>query len=93
MAMFLKDPDGLVDYRVDWAAACAAGQAIAESVWTVEPAGSDAPVVSGSSISDKVAIMRLSGGARGSTYRIGNRVTLSDGTIDERTLLIRVEDR
>jgi hypothetical protein len=39
------------------------------------------------------AAITLSGGAGGSVYRVSNRVTLSDGSSDERTLVVRVEER
>ena len=33
------------------------------------------------------------GGREGVSYRVTNRVTLSDGQIDERSLMVRVEQR
>ncbi|WP_443028026.1 phage fiber-tail adaptor protein [Sphingopyxis sp. Root1497] len=35
----------------------------------------------------------LDGGEAGGVYRVTNRVTLSDGQIDERSLTLRVEER
>ena len=37
--------------------------------------------------------VRLGGGRIGRLYRITNRVTLSDGQVDERSIHIRVEER
>lgn len=36
---------------------------------------------------------RLAGGIVGRLYRLTNRVTLSDGQMDERSVTIRVEER
>jgi len=91
--MFLKDPDAAVDYRVDWAAAMAQGVTVAESVWTVEPIEALGLAVDGEATSGSAATARLSGGIAGHVYRVGNRVTLSDGSVDERSLVVRVEQR
>ena len=91
--MFLKDPGSTLDYRVDWTAACADGQTVLTSEWLVEPAQSGGLMVGGQSLSGLLATVRLSGGGRGILYRIVNRVTFSNGLVDERTIALRVEDR
>jgi hypothetical protein len=35
----------------------------------------------------------LAGGIAGHVYRVTNRVTMSDGQIDERSMTMRVEER
>ncbi len=91
--MFLKDPGSTLDYRVDWTAASAEGQSIAASSWQVEPAGDGGLQVEASDLADKLATVRLSGGGVGMLYRVVNRVTFSNGSVDERTLALRVEER
>jgi hypothetical protein len=91
--MFLKDPDALLDYRVDWGAALGAGAQIAASNWTVAPVEIGGLAVATSSVSGLVASVRLGGGVPGHVYVVGNRVTLANGMIDERSLTIRVENR
>lgn len=91
--MFLKDPDAAVDYRVDWAAALAGEITLTASVWTVEPDEALGLTVDGETTRGSAATARLSGGLAGHVYRVGNRVTLSDGSVDERSLLVRVEER
>ena len=91
MTLFLKDPDARVDHAVDWDAGYLAGRVISQSNWTLRPAGGlalSAPRVAGG----RTAIT-LSGGVPGQLYRVTNNVLLSDGTTDERTLLVRVEER
>jgi hypothetical protein len=39
------------------------------------------------------AAVTLAGGIAGHVYRVTNRVTLSDGQIDERSMTVRVEER
>ena len=44
-------------------------------------------------IRDRRSSARLSGGIVGRVYRLTNRVTLSDGQVDERSVTMRVEER
>jgi hypothetical protein len=91
--MFLKDPQASLDYRVDWAPALAPGSAISTSSWAVTPVEAGGVVPSDAGLAGLVASVRLGGGVPGHVYVVGNRVTLADGTTDERSLTIRVEDR
>ena len=90
MNIFLKDPGGVIEHAVDWDAGYLAGRAISQSIWQVEPVGL---TLTGARLADGRAAVTLSGGAAGSVYRVSNRVTLSDGSSDERTLVVRVEER
>jgi hypothetical protein len=90
MTLFLKDPGGVIDHAVDWDAGYLAGRSIAASVWQVSPAGL---TLSGARISGGRTAITLADGLAGRIYRVSNRVTLSDGSSDERTLVVRVEER
>lgn len=91
--MFLKDPDAAVDYRVDWAAALSAEVELAASVWSVVPSEPFGLVVDAQQMAGGIATARLSGGVAGHVYHVGNKVTFSDGSVDERSLVVRVEER
>ena len=39
------------------------------------------------------ATVTLAGGVAGHVYRVTNRVTMSDGQIDERSVTVRAEER
>jgi hypothetical protein len=91
--MFLKDPDAVIDYQVDWTAAIGAGNGLQSSQWAVQPSESGGIVVISSAVEAAVATVRLSGGVAGHVYQVGNRIALTDGTIDERSLIVRVGDR
>ncbi|MBS3962088.1 MAG: hypothetical protein KGZ61_09715 [Sandarakinorhabdus sp.] len=93
MSLFLKDPDAGVDYRVDWTATLDGGVTVSASVWTVDPAEPSGLTVDRQAITAGSTTARLSGGIAGHVYRVGNRVTLSDGSVDERSLVVRVEER
>lgn len=89
--MFLKDCDSVLDYGFDWSEG--AGEAgIAESWWTAEPADGALAIVE-MRIEERTAFADISGGRAGCVYRISNRVTFTDGRIDERSLALRVEER
>lgn len=92
--MFLKDPDAVLDYRVDWGAVLDEGVALVSSSWRVEPQDDERGLrVEAASTEGPDALVRLAGGVGGRLYRVGNLATFSDGTTDERSLLVRVEER
>ena len=93
MSMFLKDPGSTLDYRVDWSSACAQDVSIVESVWQVQPPGEPGLLVDTHALDGKFATVRLSGGAIGKLYRVVNRVRFSNGSADEQTVALRVEER
>lgn len=90
MTIFIKDPAALVDHVVDWAAGYLGDRAIAASAWQVAPAGLS---IAASRIAGGRTVATLAGGAAGLVYRVTNQVEFSDGQRDERTLVVRVEER
>jgi hypothetical protein len=91
MTLFLKDPAAVIDHAVDWDAGYLAGRAIAGSVWSVLPEA--ALVLANPRQAGGRTAITLSGGSAGQICRVTNRVTLDDGSSDERTLVVRVEER
>lgn len=90
MTIFLKDPGSVIEYAVDWDAGYLAGRSISQSTWSVLPAG--LTLTDPRQAGGRTAIT-VAGGVAGAVYRISNRVTLADGSSDERTLVVRVEER
>jgi hypothetical protein len=93
VAIFVKDPAATVDYAVDWAAGYLANQTITGSNWNVEPEEAGGIVVTASGIEPDKTRATLSAGKIGRLYHITNLVSFSDGRNDERTLVVRVEER
>lgn len=93
MAFFLKDPAASIDYAVDWGAGYLGAQVIVQSAWSVEPGEPGGVVVNATVRGDRRSGATLGGGVPGHVYRVTNRVTLSDGRIDERGIALRVEQR
>lgn len=91
--MFLKDPDSTLDYAVDWTAAAGGAGSIVESRWAVTPSEVGGAEVLLEGVSGMTASVRLAGGRPGHVYRIANRVRLANGSADERSLVLRVEER
>ena len=92
MSYYLKDPASKVDYAIEWLPYLD-GQTIAESVWTVDPIEQDGLTASDPRADASRTAASLAGGILGHVYGVSNRVTLSDGSIEERSICLRVEQR
>ncbi|MCJ8191772.1 phage fiber-tail adaptor protein [Sphingomicrobium aestuariivivum] len=93
MTLVLKDPGAQLDYLVDWGADYLADDTVAGSVWDVSPREEDGVVVTASTFDDTSATVTVAGGKEGHRYRLSNRVSTTSGRTDERSILLRVEQR
>lgn len=84
---FVKDPDAVLPFAVDWTEWLLPGDTIAASSWIDVTTGI---TVDDDWFTDTIATVVLSGGTLGSTYALTNRVTTADGYTDDRTILIAV---
>jgi hypothetical protein len=92
MSFYLKDPRSRVDYAIDWAVHLG-GQTIVSSLWSVLPVEPGGIAVDEDSMLPARTGARLAGGIVGHCYSVSNRVTLSDGTAELRSITLRVEDK
>jgi hypothetical protein len=93
MTFYLKDPQSRIDYALDWGEGYLEGQTIVGSGWTVEPVELGGVEVVAESYDLLRSAARLSGGVAGHVYSVSNQVALSDGTLDRRSIHLRVEAR
>jgi hypothetical protein len=93
MAFEVKDPGARVDYLIDWGADYLDGQHLTASSWHVEPQIPGGLAVLGHAHDLVSAKVTVGGGAAGELYQLTNRITLSDGQIDERSIAVRVDAR
>ncbi|WAC23229.1 phage fiber-tail adaptor protein [Blastomonas sp. SL216] len=93
MTLFVKDPDSRIDCRVDWGATYLGANLIVSSSWSVAPAAEGGLAVIADGHDGRSATVTISGGQAGAIYALTNRVTLSNGEIDERSMSVRVEPR
>lgn len=91
MTNWIKDPDAVLDYEVDWSQWLQTGETITVSLWTVTPSGT--LTASSESSTPTSATVWLSGGSVGVNYRVTNQITTSDGRTDDRSLPILVTPR
>lgn len=92
MSYYLKDPQSRVDYSVDWSAYLD-GQTVAASLWTVRPQEQGGIAIEEAGFDFTRTSARIAGGVLGHVYTISNLVTLTDGSLDERSITLRVEHR
>jgi hypothetical protein len=94
MSLLLKDPDAVLDYSIDWGAEyLAADELIADSEWAVTPDEQGGVRIVGSDFDATQSTVKAAGGIAGRLYRLVNRVTTANGRIDDRAIVIRVENR
>ena len=94
MSFLLKDPDAVLDYTIDWGAEyLAPGELLATSEWSVEPAEAGGVNVAGSDFDATTTTVKAADGIAGRLYSIVNRITTAAGRIDDRSILLRVENR
>jgi len=92
MSYYLKDPQSRVDYAIDWTPYLD-GRTIADSLWSVHPNEAGGVAIDGASFAATRTAATLTGGRVGHVYAIANHVTLSDGRSDDRSIVLRVEQR
>jgi hypothetical protein len=93
MTLLLKDAGAVLDYLIDWGAEYLDGDLLAASEWFVAPDDAGGVTVAGSDFDATTSTVRAAGGTPGSIYRLVNRVTLQSGRVDERSIVVRVEER
>ena len=89
MTTFIKDPDAVLDYSVDWSK-WLAGDQIEMSAWFVSDPALEA---TGDSNTTTRATIWLTGGVAGQSYTVTNRILTSGGRTDDRSFTIQVQDR
>lgn len=91
MQVHVKDPGAVLDYSVNWAGGyLQSGETLSSSVWTIFPA--DMTQASASNTT-QIATITVSGGVVGRLYQLSNRITTNQGRTDERSVIVRVEQR
>ena len=86
MKQFIKDPDAVLDYKMDWTAWLDETDVIVASSWEVD---SEEIVVDSDSFTDTDATVWLSGGLNRKKYLITNSIETDDGRKDDRSFLIK----
>lgn len=84
-----KDPDEVLDYGIEWSERLGDKQ-IAGVQWTV-PAG--LTLVSQAAPAGTITTIIIGGGVEGVTYKVGCRLTTTDGLILEESPQLRIRSR
>ena len=87
MATFLKDPNAVLDWTIDWSRWLRREEVISTSTWTTSlTTASDSNTPSTTSVF-------LSGGTAGTNYSVANRITTNQGRTEDRTFTVSVQER
>lgn len=86
---FVKDPNAVLDYEVDWSGWLASGDTISTSTWVA----SDGITIDSDSKTTTKTTVWLSGGVAGRSYAATNHIVTAAGREDDRTIVMRVAER
>jgi hypothetical protein len=86
--MFIKDPDAVLDYSVDWEDWLPAGERIESSSWIVPAAIS----IVAEQVTATKATAVVGGGVSGERYSLVNRIVTSTGKQQDRTILLTIRE-
>ncbi|MGE0460880.1 MAG: hypothetical protein AB7Q16_05885 [Vicinamibacterales bacterium] len=86
---YIKDPEALLDYPIDWSDWLGADTITGTPVWTV-PAGL---TLAAESNTTTTATAWLSGGTDGVDYIVECKITTVGGRVDERSIRIAVREK
>lgn len=89
MMTFIKDPDAVLDYSIEWSK-WLDGDQIQESEWFVSDQEVEASEESNTATRSTVW---LAGGIVGQSYTVTNRIATFGGRPDDRSFVIQVQDR
>lgn len=87
--IFIKDPDAVLDYAFDWSDWLATGETISSHTITAETGITK----DSDSESSGVVTVWLSGGTAGNEYDVACEIVTSASRTDERTIIIRCQNR
>ena len=86
---YVKDPNAVLDYTVDWADWLASGETIATVTWTVETGLTK----DSNTNTNTTATVWLSGGTDGTKYTVACKIVTSASRTDERSFTINCKHR
>ena len=84
-----KAPEAKTIISMDWSSIYTTAQTVASSSWTVDTG----LTIDANAYSAATSTATVSGGTADRSYKLANQVTMSDGQIDKRTILVGVMDR
>lgn len=86
-----KDPNAILDYKIDWSSWLKVGDTLTASSWTIPPG----LVKTQDTFDDTSATVWLSGGKTGQSYMVTNRISTASNPsrVDDRTIRIDVVER
>lgn len=90
---FIKDPDEVLDYQINWAVRLDVNDIVTVSDW-LEPTP-DTLTIDDERLSEdgKVTTVWFSGGVVGTTYKITNRVVTVAGRTMDQTIKVKIKER
>jgi hypothetical protein len=95
MSVFIKDPAATLDYVLTWTTYLAASEAVTSSTWAASSTNVQIGTSSGLTMTNTTnsATVWVRGGTAGEVYRLTNQIRTNQNRVDERHVVVRVENR
>lgn len=89
---YVKDPNAVLDYTIDWTAWLPGSDTITNATWTVQSTAAGAVVVEDVAVANHSSTVWLSGGVVGEKYTVTNHITTAGGRQDDRSIVISIKE-
>lgn len=90
MATYVKDPDALLDYKIDWSDYLAE---VSDYIVSANASATAGIEIASSSKTSTAHIFYVSGGTVGLEYMITSRIWTNGGRRDDRSIIIAIESQ
>lgn len=88
MKVFIKDPDAVLDYTIDWSDWLGT-DTISTSTWTLDTGITE----DSSANTTTTTTIVVSGGSVKTSYKAVNHIVTAAGLEDDRTIIIKIEEK
>lgn len=89
MDTYIKDPQAVLDYKIDWSEWLDT-DAISDSSWSTADTGI---TIDSDEFNTTETVVWLSSGTVGTTYTLTNHITTTGGRQDDRSIKIKVKNK
>ena len=95
MTIYYKDPEAVLDFTFDWTSWLGGSETISSRTITISCSEESSPTLTKDSDSEASGVVTvwLSSGTAGKKYKVECKISTNESRTDERTMMVRVQER